>query len=199
VNEHDDIGRELRETRAEPTPEFARELDERAAEWLRERPRRRLPSLRIAIPAVATAAAAAVVLALAVSGDDDDKGSELEVAVVAAQGTVDAVGGGERQSEALPQSEALRESEAAPKAAEGGFASPKSTRVAEDEPVVVRFFFTAPTDGTVELAGREAAVKVPAGAGRLEISTDGLPAGTHKLVISVRSMPPYRHRIEIGG
>ncbi len=49
--EFDEIGQELHATRAQPRPEFARELDERAAGWLRERPRRRLPSLRIAIPA----------------------------------------------------------------------------------------------------------------------------------------------------
>jgi hypothetical protein len=193
LNEYDHIGRELRETRAEPTPEFARALDERAAEILRERPRRRMPSLRIAIPAVATVVAAAVVIALVISGGDDEGGrSKLQVAVISDQGALDAVGGG--QAEALSD----RESEAAPKLAEGGFASPKAKRVAEGEPVVVRFFFTAPTGGTVEFAAREASVKVPAGAGRLEISTEGLPAGTERLVITVRSMPPYRQRIEIG-
>ncbi len=113
--------------------------------------------------------------------------------------SLDAVGGGQGESGAQLQSEALRASEIAPQVAEGGFASPKATRVAEGEPVVVRFFFTAPTEGTVELAGREASVKLPAGAGRIEISTDGLPAGTQKLVITARSMPPVRRRIEIGG
>jgi hypothetical protein len=191
VNEHDDIARELRETRAEPAPEFARQLDERAAEWLRERPRRRMPSLRIAIPAVAVAGAAAVVIALAVSGGDEGGGSELEVAVVTDRGTLDAVGGAQLESK--------RESEAAPKPAEGGFASPRATTVEAGEPVIVRFFFTAPTEGRVELAGREATLDVPSGAGRLEISTGGLPVGTHALVISVRSMPPYRKRIEIAG
>jgi len=189
MNEHDDIGLELRETRAEPTPEFARALDERAAEWLRERPRRRLPSLRIAIPAVATAAAAAVAIALIVSGGDDGGSSTLDVAVIADQGTVDSLSGG-GQSE--------REAEAAPKLAEGGFSAPRATRVAEGEPVVVRFFFTAATGGRVDFAGREAALHIPPGAGRLEISTEELPAGKHRLVISVRSMPPYRQRIEIG-
>jgi len=192
VNEQDDIGREMRETRAEPTPEFARALDERAAEWLRERPRRRLTSPRIWIPAAAVASAAAVVIALAVSGGDDGDTSELEVAVISDQGALDSVGGG-------AELEGKRESEAAPEVAEGGFASPKATRVAEGEPVVVRFFFTASTDGTVEFAGRETELHAPAGAGRLEISTEGLPPGTHQLVISVRSMPPYRQRIEIGG
>ncbi len=191
MNEHDDIGRELRETRAEPTPEFARALDERAAEWLRERPRRRMPSLRIAIPAVATAAAAAVVLALVVSGDDEGGSSKLEVAVVADRGVAEAVGGGSQLD--------LRKESEAPRAAEGGFSAPRATRVEQGEPVIVRFFFTGRTEGRVELAGREAALHVPAGAGRLEISTEGLPAGTHALVISVQSMPPYRQRIEIAG
>ena len=192
MNEHDDIARELRETRAEPTPEFARALDERAAEWLRERPRRRMPSLRIWVPAAAAAGAAAVVIALAVSGDDDGGSSNLEVAVLSDQGQVDAVGGAQ-------QLESKRESEAAPKMAEGGFSSPKAERVAKGDPVIVRFFFTAATDGRVELAGREATLHVPPGAGRLEISTEGLPAGTHQLVITVRSMPPYKQRIEITG
>jgi hypothetical protein len=191
VNEHDDIGRELRETRAEPTREFARELDERAAEWLRERPRRRLPSLRIAIPAVATAVAAAVVLGLVISGGDDGDSSELEVAVVSDQGTAEAVGGGSQLD--------LRKESEAPRALEGAVAVPQKDRLEEGEPVVVRYFFSAPTKALIELGGRETQVNVPAGAGRLEISTDGLPAGTHKLVISVRSMPPYRRRIEIAG
>jgi len=189
VNEHDDIARELRDTRERPTPEFASELDQRAAGWLRERPRRRLPSLRIAIPALAAAGAAAVIIALAVSGDDDAGNSKLEVAVVADQGTLDSVGGGQAEKEA----------EAAPRLAEGGLSAPKATRVEEGEPVVVRYFFTGATQGTVDFAGREASVDVPAGAGRLEISTDGLPAGEHRLVITVRSTPPYRQRIEIGG
>lgn len=184
MNEHDDIGRELRETRAEPTPGFARELDQRAAEWLRERPRRRMPSLRIAIPAVATAAAAAVVIALAVSGGDD---TGLDVSAHSDAGAVEAIGKDDR------------ESEAAPELAEGGFAAPRATRVSEGEPVVVRYFFTGATDGTVEFAGHETSVKLPAGAGRLEISTDDVPAGTHQLLITVRSMPPYRQRIEVGG
>ena len=199
MSEHDDIGRELRETRAEPAPEFARALDERAAEWLRERPRRRMPSLRIVIPAVATAAAAAVVLALVISDDDRGGSPSLEVAVIADQGALDAVGGGQAESGAQLESERKLGSEVAPQVAEGGFASPKATRVAEGEPVVVRFVFTAPTEGTVELAGREASVKVPAGAGRIEISTEGLPAGMQTLVITARSMPPVRRRIEIGG
>jgi len=183
VNERDDIGRELHETRAEPTPEFAHELDERVAGWLRERPRRRLPSLRIAIPAIAGAAAAAVVVALAVSGGD---GTDLDVSVHADVVAVEAIGKD-------------RESEAAPEAAEGGFAAPRATLVDEGEPVVLRYFFTGATEGTVDFAGREASIKLPAGAGRLEISTDGVSAGTHQLLITVRSMPPYRQRIEIAG
>jgi hypothetical protein len=54
--EFDDLSRELHATRDEPHPDFARELDRRAAGWLREKPRRRLPSMRIAIPAVGAAA-----------------------------------------------------------------------------------------------------------------------------------------------
>jgi hypothetical protein len=71
--------------------------------------------------------------------------------------------------------------------------------VDEGEPVRLRYFFTAPTEGTVRLAGREAELDLPEGAGRIEISTEGLPAGAHRLEIAVPAAPLYRERIEIGG
>ena len=189
--EFDDLARELHETRAEPRPEYARELDGRAAEWLRERPARRLPSLRIAIPAAAAAAIAAVVIALAVSGGDSGVTTrKLEVAVVGDQG------GGQAEALGAPLE---RKDSAARDMSEGGFAAPVHRRVKQGEPVSLRYFFTAPTEGTVELAGREAEVEVPEGAGRLEISTEGLPAGVHRLEIAVPAAPLYRERIEIGG
>jgi hypothetical protein len=196
--ELDDLARELHAARAEPRAQYARELDSRAAEWLRERPRRRgLPSPRIAIPAAAAAALAAVVIALAVSGDDettsqlgvsggDEAASKLEVAVVPDRGQAEALG--------VPL-----DREPAARAAEGGFAAPANRHVGEGEPVTVRYFFTAPTRARVELAGRKTAVRVPEGAGRLEVSTEDLPAGEHQLELAVPGTPPYRERIEIGG
>jgi hypothetical protein len=185
MSEFDDLGRELHAMRAEPRPEYARELDERAAVWLRDRPRRRFPSLRVAIPAVgAAAAAAAVVVALAVSGDDE-RSRSLDVAVVADQGAAEAYGTPLERDSAS--------------GSEGAFSVPTETSLAEGEPVIVRYFFTAPTEGTVELAGREASLRVGPGAGRVEISTEGLPSGTHDLEISIPPMPRYRKRIEIGG
>ena len=184
--EFEDLRRELHETRAAPRPEFARELDARAAEWLRERPTRRLPSLRIAIPALATAAAAAAVVALVLSGGDDGGSApQLEVAVVGEQGAAEALGA------------PLQKDSSNRAASEGGFAPPAERRVAEGEPVSLRYFFTAPTRGTVEFAGRDADVEVPEGAGRIEVSTDGLPAGTHELEIAVPAAPLYRERIEL--
>jgi len=190
--EYDDLARELHAMRDEPRPEYARELDQRAAAWLRERPRRRFPSLRVAIPAAAGgAAAAAVVIALAVSGGGeggDEPSSKLEVAVLADQGAAEALGA---------PLELERDSAAG--RPEGAFAAPMSTRVEEGEPVVVRYFFTAPTEPHIALAGREADVALDAGAGRVEVSTDGLPAGTHTLEITIPGSPPNRERIEIGG
>jgi hypothetical protein len=190
--EFDDLSRELHETRAEPRPEYASELDRRAAEWLREPPRRRLPSLRIAIPAVAAGAVVAVVIALALSGGDGGEGgggnAQLEVAVVPEKGAAEALG-----------APLERKDSAARDLAEGGFAPPVHRRVEEGEPVSLRYFFTAPTEGTARLAGREAELDVPEGAGRIEISTEGLPAGAHRLEIAVPAAPLYRERIEIGG
>jgi hypothetical protein len=198
--EFDDLARELQATRAQPRPEYARELDERATEWLRDRKKRGrtpfLQSLRIVIPAAA--ATAAVVVALVVSGGDGEEGgggaggatgggTALEVAIVPDQGAAEALGA------------PLQKDSARRAAPEGGFAQPKATRVDSGQPVILRYFFTAPTEGTVELAGREAELKVPEGAGRLEISTQGLPAGAHRLEIAVPAAPLYRERIEIGG
>jgi len=191
-HEYDDLARELHAMRAGPRPEYARELDQRAAAWLRERPRRRFPSLRVAIPAAAgAAAAAAVVIALAVSGGGDggdEPSSKLEVAVLSDQGAAEAFGA---------PLELERDSAAG--RPEGAFAAPMSTRLAGGEPIVVRYFFTAPTEPHIALAGREADVALDAGAGRVEISTDGLPAGTHTLEITIPGSPPNRERIEIGG
>lgn len=190
MSEFDDIARELHAMRAEPRPEYARELDQRAAQWLRERPRRRVPSLRIAIPAAAgTAAIAAVVVALVVSGSDGGDGEEgLDVAVIPEQAQAEALGGGTE----------LRKDSAAAAPAEGAFAAPKKTRLAAGAPVKVRYFFTAPTEGTVDLAGREAKLHVGPGAGHVEISTEGLSPGRYRLEFAFPPMPLYRERIQIG-
>jgi hypothetical protein len=187
--EFEDLARELHETRADPRPEYARELDRRAAGWLRERAARRLPSLRIAIPAAAAGAVAAVVIALAVSGGGgEERAAQLAVTVIPEHGAAEALGAPLDKS---------RDS-AAGSLAEGGFAPPAHRRVDPGEPISLRYFFTAPTSGTVELAGREAELEVPQGAGRVQVSTDGLPAGTHRLEIAVPAAPLYRERIEIG-
>jgi hypothetical protein len=177
MNEFDDLARELHATRAEPRPEFARELDSRAAGWLRERPRRRLPSLRLAIPAAAAAGAAAVAIALAVSsGDEDAANSKLEVAVLQDDGAAEALGA---PLELGKQDSAAR--------AQGTFAEPTETQLGPGDPVIVRYFFTAPVEGRVAFAGR------------LEISTEDVPAGTHTLEIAFPPAPLSRTRIEIGG
>lgn len=186
--EFDDLARELHETRAEPRPEFTRELDRQAAGWLGERPSRRLPSLRIAIPVAAAAALSAALVIAVVGSGDDESTPQLEVAVVAEQGEAGALG-----------APLAKDDSAARSVPEGGFARPVRRRVDEGEPVTVRYFFTAPTKGSVELAGREAGLEVPAGAGRLEISTDGVAAGSYRLEIAVPATPLYRERVEIDG
>jgi hypothetical protein len=201
MNEHDDIARELHAMRAEPRPEYARELDQRAAEWLRKgRGRSRFLHPRLLLPAAAAAAAAgAVVLALVLS-DGGDERTELQVAVVPDQGEVEALGGGgsgAAEDSGAAEGEAL--SRAAPdQPAEGAFSVAKADQVEPGEPVVLRYFFTASVEGTIELAGREATVKVGPGSGRVEVSTEGLPVGSQRLELAFPPMPPVRERIEIG-
>jgi hypothetical protein len=197
MSDFDDIARELHTTRAAPRPEFARELDQRAAGWLRNNQGRTPFVARMQrkgpVPVLVTAAAvAAIVVAFVVSGGGGGGERELEVAVVPDQGAVEALGGGGAAPEAL---EPQRDS-AAP--AEGGLSPPAAKHVEEGEPITVRYFFTAPTEGTVEFAGREAALQIGTGAGQLEIPTEGLPAGRHVLEIAVPAAPLYRERIAIG-
>lgn len=194
--EFDELGRELHATRAEPRPEFARELDGQAAGWLHERPRRRLPSLRIAIPALA-AAAAAVVIALVVSGGADDGaggggGEQLDVAVVS-EGPVPraTAPGGATAPEAL-ETPLQRDS-----TEEGSGAFLLLTH--EGDTVTVRYIFSAPAEARVELAGHEANVQIEPGPGSIEVSTAGLPAGTHDLTITAPSTPVYREQVKIDG
>ena len=82
-----------------------------------------------------------------------------------------------------------------PEATGGAFLLPST----EDGTVTVRYLFAAPTEATVELAGREAEVTLEPGAGSLEISTEGLPPGTQDLTITTPSAPTYRERVQIGG
>ena len=201
-HEHDDLAREIHAMRAEPRPEFARQLDERAAGWLSERPRRRRPSLRMTLRAAAAAAsAAALVMALVIaSGGDDDNGERLDVAVVS-EGTP---GGGASPSPmqapgaleaAPPQPDSAQRDDAQPQAGGGAFLLGR----AEGEIVTVSYLFPNAAPATVELAGREAEVTVGPGAGSLEISTAGLPAGSHELTIATPDAPTYRQRVEIDG
>jgi hypothetical protein len=184
-HEFDDFARELHAMRAEPRPEYARQLDQRAASWLREHPRRRLPSLRIAIPAAAAATAAAVIVALAVSGGGGD-GERLEVAVIPEGAT----GGGEQAPQAL--GEAPERDSADPTG--GAFLLP----AVEGDTVTVRYLVSGSTEARLALAGREAEVKVGPGSGSVEISTEDLPAGTHELTISIPSAPTFRTPVKIG-
>ena len=202
--EYDDIREDLHAMRAEPRPEYARELDRRAASWLRERPRRRLPALRIAIPAAAAAATTAVVVALAVSGGGDGGGADqLEVAVVAegatgggTQGVPGGATGGGAAPEALEAPFEQREQTDTQTDTSGGaFLLPD----VEGDTVTVRYVFPAATEATVQLAGHEAEVEVGPGPGNLEISTNGLPAGTHDLTISTQSAPTFRTPVKIEG
>jgi hypothetical protein len=193
--EYDDIGRELHAMRAEPRPEYARELDRRAAGWLSERPRRRLPSLRIAIPAAAGAAAvAAAIIALVVSGGDGggDKPDRLAVTVITADAQVPSAGGA--APEALEAAPVERRSDAAVDV----FAL-ESERVPAGQPFTVRYQVADATRVTVALAGLQAEAEVGPGPGTLQISTEGLPAGVHRLTLTTPRAPAFRGRVEIAG
>jgi len=198
--DYDDIAEDLHAMRAEPRPEFARELDQRAASWLRERPRRGLTWLRVAIPVAAAAAVVVVVVALS-SGGDGGGGDGLEVAVVAegetpggaTQGVPGgATGGGESAPEAL---DTPFQREGPTDASGGAFLLPE----VEGDTVTVRYVFPSATPATVELAGHEAEVEVGPGSGSLEISTEGVTAGTHDLTISTPTAPTFRTPVEVGG
>lgn len=196
-HDHDDLAREIRAIRAEPRPEFARELDERAAGWLRE-PRLRWFRSPFALRAVAAAAsAAALVVALVIASGDGDGGENLEVAVVVegapggggTRGTAPAPAAPEALQDAAPQRDSSQG------AAGGAFLLP----AVEADAVTVRYLFPQATTANVALAGRDADVTIGPGAGSLEISTEGLRAGSHELTISTPAAPTYRHPVRIDG
>ena len=198
--EYEDLARELHAMRAEPRREYARELDARAAEWLRERPRRRLPSLRLAIPAAATAAAA-VAVALVVAGGDGGGGGggpeRLVVAVVSAEAPPPAAGGA---GEAL-QAPLERESKtpATDDARTPDVLALENFRAPADGRFVVSYQAAERTGATVELAGAAAKVTLDPGTGNIEVGVEGLPAGTHRLEISMRGVKVLSERVEIDG
>ena len=180
------LARDLHAIRAEPDPGFARELDERAAAWLNEgERRRRLPSLRIAVPAFAVAAA--LVIALVVVGGESDDAERLDVAVVPADAA-----GGEALSAPAPQAE--RDSHAD----EGeGALLVRVHNPGDGDVVEVSYEVTERTQARVRLGERETTVDVPPGGGKLEISTEGLSPGTHDLEVTIPPIPAYRAPVEI--
>ena len=185
------LARDLHAIREEPDPEFARELDRRAADWLSERERRRrLPSLRIAVPALA--AAAALVIALIVVGGESADTERLDVAVVPAKAA-----GGEALSAPAPERDSSAGAQDAhPEQAERAFlTSPPPARAGE--PLVANYSIPEAARARVRLGGRETTVDVPAGDGNLEISTDGLDAGLYDLEIELPPIPPQPTRVEI--
>jgi hypothetical protein len=195
--EFEDLAAELHETRERPRPEFAHELDRRAAGWLREKPRRRMPSMRIAVPALgAGAAAAALIVALAVSGGGDGDGAgeraPLEVAVVP-EGPLP--GAAPQSGGAAPDALETPLQRESTSGGNGAFL----LLTKEGETATVRYLFSTPAEARVALAGREAEVQIEPGPGSLEISTAGLPAGTHELTITAPPAPVYRERLEVGG
>jgi hypothetical protein len=199
--EFDDLAHELHATREQARPEFARELDRRAAGWLAKKQRRRLPTMRIAVPAMgAAAAAAALVIAVSGGGDDGgDGGTEpLDVAVVSEGPVPGAAPGGGTVPPGAAAPEALEMPLQRDSTTEGGGGA-FLLLTQEGDTVTVRYLFSAPAEAKLELAGREAEVQIEQGPGSLEISTAGLPAGTHDLTITAPPAPIYRGRVQVGG
>ena len=183
------LARDLHAIRAEPDPEYTRELDRRAAGWLREGTRRwRLPPLRLLAPALATGAAAAVAVVVMAGGGGDSGPGTLAVKVVPAQ---PGAGSGEALR-AAPQ----RDSAAEAHGGEGAFFnSPPAAR--QGDPLVATYSVPASTRARVKLDGRETAVDVPAGDGRVEISTEGLEPGTYELEVAIPPIPTQRTQVEV--
>ena len=184
----EELARDLHAIRAEPDPEFARELDRRAAGWLREGERRRwLPSLRVAVPAAAAAAAAIAIALVVVDGGSSDA-EPLDVAVVSADAA-----GGEALSAPAPQAE--RDS-GAHEEVEGALLV-RVHNPGDGDIVEVSYEVTERTRAQVRLGDREASVDVPPGGGKLEISTEGLSPGTYDLEVTIPPIPAYRAPVEI--
>jgi hypothetical protein len=186
------LARDLHAIRAEPDPEFARGLDRRTAEWLREGERsHRLPSLRIAVPALAAVAAAVVIALVVVGGDEAGDTGTLSVAVVPA-GQEEAQG----LSAPAPQRDSGAGAEAPGEQAERSFlTSPSPARAGE--PLVATYAIPQAGRARVRFGDRETQVEVPAGDGRLEISTEGLDPGSYDLEIELPPVPAQRTRVEI--
>ena len=186
------LARDLHAIRAEPEPEFARELDRRAAEWLREGERgRRLPSLRIAVPAFAAAAAAVVIALVVVGGDEAGDTGSLSVAVVPAE-QEEAQG----LSAPAPQRDSAAGAEEEHGEAERAFLTSPPPAPA-GEPLVATYSIPQAGRARVRLGDRETQVEVPAGEGTLEISTEGLDPGSYDLEIELPPVPAQQTRVEI--
>jgi hypothetical protein len=178
------LARDLHAIRAEPDPDFARELDERAADWLREgERRRRIPSLRIAVPALA--AATTLVIALIVVGGESNNAERLDIAVIPADAA-----GGEALSAPTQRDSGVHEE------AEGTLLV-RVHNPGDGDVVEVSYAVTERTQARVRLGDREAAVDVPAGGGKLDISTEGLSPGSHDLEVTIPPIPTYRAPVEI--
>jgi hypothetical protein len=192
--EHDDeLARELRAMRAEPSPEFARELDGRAQAWLRRRRRRlRMPPLRFAIPAAA--AATALVIALAVVGGDDGShetatgGGGGGLALTVSPGDPGAAG------EALSAAPKLDTTGAGAGSVVYGI---EQRRVSAGDPLVITYDVVGAARARALLAGRRGEANLPSGRGQLRISTDGIEAGKHRLRLTIGTASPKVEFVEI--
>ena len=172
------LATELHANREAPDPTFARELDQKAAEWLAaSQPGRRRPGwLRFALPAAA-AGAAAVVIAVAVSGGGGGGGGEdpaLEVAAVP------------EEAKSLVAPQAAPESERGTQedhAVVGKELHLEATQVPAGATVRVKYEVLSTTTAQVQLGDRDTEVELAPGRGTLEISTEGLEAGEYPLSI----------------
>ncbi|MBA2506053.1 MAG: hypothetical protein H0V29_08925, partial [Thermoleophilaceae bacterium] len=77
-DEHDDLERELRALREEPSEEWASKMDERASKEIARRPRRRL-NLNVLGPVAAGSLAAVVAVVIVASGGRDDEAPQQDV------------------------------------------------------------------------------------------------------------------------
>jgi hypothetical protein len=214
------LASELHELRAAPRPEYAAELDRRAAEWLRTDERRRarrfrLPSLRVALPAAAAAAAAAIAVAVVGGGGGGGEGEGLRLSLVqdtpAAGGAAPeaaAGGGAAPKADAAPTRDAARQRSAPPQrgAAPGGRGDADArvavsgARFRAGERIPLRYTVLRATRARVRLGDRTGTIELPPGSGRIELATDGFDPGSYVLEVRLSPSPEQgslRARIEL--
>lgn len=212
--EHDDLERELRGLRDEPSPEWAAKMDERAAREIAHKPRRRL-NLAVLGPVAAGGLAAVLVVAVVAGGGGggEDSASEGEVLQKDAGGAAELSAPSRQAQPGVPSPGQLvvssSPSGAAPEGAvpqAGSEAAPgddesagararepalRTDAVQAGQPLEVTYSEPESSTARVTLTRpgeqrRSGAAGISPGAGTLRIETRGISPGPYRLRVEFR-------------